>query len=110
MSSIRSTSPSLFRFDAGEQPEGTWRVEIDDCGFEQVVLIDAAGIAIEVGEPADVSIQLVDAHSGSPLQQTERLLWHCRRDAKWGGASRPIPWNAAKGCYTLRAPAGELEF
>lgn len=64
---------------------------------------------IEVGEPVDVSLRVVESRSGHPVEGVE-VHWHgVRPDGVLGGSLDRAEWDPERTVYAFRAPAGHVK-
>jgi hypothetical protein len=105
--------PGLFRWRAGNVPPGKHKANVYPFDLQQVIEVGPEGernAEIRIGEPADVTVKLLDAETGESLEAEAPLHWSCPWPAGVrSGGLNSADWSPETKLYHLRAPAGELE-
>jgi hypothetical protein len=112
-----SDSSDLLRWDAGGVLPGRYLLECEDFFLQTIVDTGPHGrsdVEIRIAEPADAVVHVVDESDGQPIASSDperELSWNVRRPQEsraWSLGT--ATWDAASRSYSLRAPAGEVEF
>ncbi len=104
----------LYSWSAGEVLPGRYRARIHPFHSEQVFDVPSTGLTyahIEVGEPAEVVVHVVEKETRKALP-ANRVLWKClppgEPTAGFRNDANPRP-RIGPGTYVFLAPAGRVE-
>jgi hypothetical protein len=116
-SMVAPSSPGgIFLWDAGNVLPGRYLVECREFAYETVVDSGPCGstdVSIEIPDPADAAVRLVDDADGHPLITDaieDALWWNVRRPSEsthW--SPKTAIWDPARQLFSLRAPIGPIE-
>lgn len=99
------------RWDMGAVPTGTWGAAIVPVLHRQLILAEQPGelsVEIRVPELVTLSIEVVDAASGDPIDPTD-IGWSDGKVAGLASGFRaPVASAGAKGRHRLTAPEGAI--
>jgi hypothetical protein len=103
-------TPGLYRWSAGKVPPGKYVATIHAVEMQFPVDVPPEGneeVRLEIGEPADVSVHLVD-ESGADAE-VKSVHWYGERaPGKTGGGLESATYDPATRTYQFRAPAGRV--
>jgi len=103
----------LYRWGAGNLLPGKYMVLVWEWDLWKVVRVgpgDEGDVRIEVPEPAEVSLRLVDAGTGQDATMDE-VCWYRPFDEETpGGSPKLVEKDRASGRFEFRAPAGDILF
>jgi hypothetical protein len=103
--------PGLYRWSAGLVVPGKYVAKLYEFEYQQVIAVDPLGeknAKIEIGEPADVSVEVLDAETGQPAEVD--VMWCCKfPEGVSGGSLDDAKWNPSSGRFEFRAPVGEID-
>jgi hypothetical protein len=102
--------PGLYRWSAREVTPGRYALTVRELTYTQVVVVGPEGetnARIEIGEPADITVRVVDADTGADAG-IEALLWHCANPEGVDGSTLNSVDRDPAGGFHFKAPSGEL--
>ncbi len=109
-----SGTPGRFIWDAGEVPPGRYKIEVglDALSIEWDHFVKVGpggdkGVRIELGEPAEVAVRVVDEKTGLDVT-VEQLEWHMEVRPEAGGWSDNEVKEKKGNTFVFRAPVGPI--
>jgi hypothetical protein len=94
-----------FRFE--KVPEGRYRLEIQPFQWRKAVVVGPGETHwdLDVGEPAELVVKVVDDATGAAVSGAE-VSWYTRLDDQNGWSPSEARQGASGGTFTARTPAG----
>lgn len=102
----------LYRWSAGDVIPGRFEASFSELELQHVFHVPVGGLLnahIEIGEPADVLVHILDGVTGEPIP-LDNVNWTCERPTLLsGGSLGSAPPDEESGGFRFRAPAGRVQ-
>ena len=103
--------PEVLRWDAGKLPPGRYEFTVDDVGYGTLIAVGPegdSGMKLELPEPVDREIRLVDVETGEEAR-VNTLQWSLAVvDGFLSSIDNEVSRDERMGRFRFRAPGGKL--